>query len=195
MSFLRRLFGTPRPDKLEYLRAMTEMASESERTYRGMIETYTSDVALGVLPGAPASPTGRGLYKARVFGALFMAAAYARVAESPADAEEFVNAATGLALEPLQGPAAPSFDRAEAAALVPYVTRVFKAVISAYGADPFVPGSTDPAHVELAEPLHEALADSIGEAAYTTQVRERFEIMVQGNAASALAHSAHWASP
>ena len=45
MSFLKKLFGIDKPKLPEYLSAMTEMADESERTYRGMIQTYNEDVA------------------------------------------------------------------------------------------------------------------------------------------------------
>ena len=95
MSFLGRLFGRTEPDEIEYLKAMLEMVSEAERTYRGMLNTYNSDVADGILPGTAISPTGPCLYRARLYGALFMVAAFTKVAR-PEDAMEFMNAATGL---------------------------------------------------------------------------------------------------
>ena len=85
MSFLKKLFGRQKPEKIEYVKAMAEMAAESERTYRGMIETYNSDVALGILSVPSSSavlPTGRGIYKARLFGALFMVMAHVKSAHA-----------------------------------------------------------------------------------------------------------------
>ena len=94
MSFLKKLFGRRMPDKMEYVKVMAEMAAESERTYRGMIETYNSDVELGMLSvpsGSTVLPTGRGIYKARLFGALFMAIAYTKSARSEVEKEEMLS--------------------------------------------------------------------------------------------------------
>ena len=197
MSFLGKLFGgsePEEPDKMEYLEAMSEMAAESERTYRGMIDTYSSDVALSPSPGVAAAPTALGLYKARLFGAVFMATAYIKVAPSPEDGMEFVNAATGLAFESPEGAVSPRLDRNEAVSIAtPFATRVLKAILAAYDAGAWLPGNADSAHLALAEHLHETLADSISEDAYTAQVKERFEVIVQGTVAAALAHSVLWA--
>ena len=97
MSFLSKLLGRRTPDQRKYVLAMAEMAAESDRTYRGMIDTYNSDVAIGLLSvpqeGTGAVPTGRGLYKARLYGALFMVMAYAKAVTPAPDVEEFMNLA------------------------------------------------------------------------------------------------------
>lgn len=196
MSLFKKLFGRAAPNKIEYVRAMAEMAAESERTYRGMIETYNSDVQLGLLsaPSSPTvSPTGLGIYKARLFGALFMVMAYVKSTQSQAEREEMMNIATGVALEPLQGQREPHLDREEAKSFtMPYLTSTFKAMVAAFRAGPFLPDSAQQEHVALADHLHEALAESIGPEHYTTEVRERFDVMVQGNAAIAMNHAARW---
>ena len=196
MSFLRKLFGRQKPDEIEYVKAMAEMAAESERTYRGMIETYNSDVELGMLSvpsGSTVLPTGRGIYKARLFGALFMVMAYAKSAHSQAEKQEMLNVATGIALEPLQGQHVPRLDPEEAKSFTTaYITSTFKAMIAAFDAGPLLPGSAQQEHLALADHLHDDIAESIGTEDYTTEVRERFAVMVQGNPAMAMNHARRW---
>lgn len=194
MSFFKRLFGRASPDKIEYLRAMAEMAAESEQTYRGMIKTYNSDVQLGLLPAAPtAAPTGRGIYKARLFGALFIVMAYVKSTQSQADSEEMMNVATGVALQPPDGQHEPRLDREEAKTFtMPYLISTFKAMVKALNAGPFLPNSAHKEHVVLADHLHDALAESIGLEHYTAEVRERFAVMVQANTAMAMNHAKRW---
>ena len=165
MSFLKKLFGRQRPNKTEYLKAMDEMATESERTYRSMIEIYSSDVELGILSapsGSTVLPTGRGIYKARLFGALFMVMAYAKSTRSQADTKEMMNVATGVALEPLVGQGVPHLDREEEKSFtMAYLISTFKAMIAAFDAGPLLPGSVQKEHLTLADHLHDALAESI----------------------------------
>lgn len=190
MSFLKGLFGRQKPDKIECVKAMAELAAESERTYRGMIETYNSEVDLGMLSvpsGSTILPTGRGIYKARLFGALFMVMAYAKSAHSQAETEEMMNVATGVALESLQGYGVSHLDREEAKSFtMAYLISTFKAMIAAFDAGPLLPGSPQQEHLALANHLHDALAESVGTEDYTTEVRERFAVMVQGNTAKAM---------
>lgn len=196
MGLFKRLFGLQRPDKMEYVQAMAEMAREAERTYRGMIATYNQDIHLGLLAApskAPLGPTGRGVYKARLFGALFMAMAYARSGPSQQEVEEMVNVATGVALESLQGSSDIRVSREEAKALtMPYLTSVMKAMIAAFNAGTFLPGTAGPEHIALTEHLHDALAESIGRERYTAEVRERFAAILYGNVAMALNHASRW---
>ncbi|MEX1231224.1 MAG: hypothetical protein WEB58_13345 [Planctomycetaceae bacterium] len=198
MSFFKKLFGRATPDKVQYVKAMAEMAAESERTYRGMIETYNSDVKLGLLSAPSRStvaPTGRGIYKARLFGALFMVMAYVKSTQSDSEAGnmEMMNMATGAALEPLQGQDEPRLDREEAKSFtMPYLTSTFKAMVAAFEAGPFLPGSAQREHLALADHLDDALAESIGPEYYTTEVRERFAVIVQGNTAIAMNHAGRW---
>jgi hypothetical protein len=196
MGLLQWLFGSQRPDKMRYAEAMSEMAREAERTYRGMIATYNGDVGLGMLSAPskqPVAPTGRGLYKARLFGALFMATAYARSGPVQQEAEEMFNAATGVALESLQGSGDIRLTRDEAKAFtMPLLISVIKSMTAAFNAGPFLPGEAQPAHLALTEHLHDALAESLGTDRYTPQVRERFAPLIQANVAMALNHASQW---
>ncbi len=196
MSFLKKLFGRYKSGKMEYVNAMAEMAAESERTYRGMIKTYNSDVELGILSFASGSavlPIGRGIYKARLFGALFTVVAYMKSAHSEEETMEIMNVATGVALEPLQGHGVPSLDREEAKSFaMDYLVPTFKAMIAAFDAGPFLPGAAEQAHITLADHLHDALAESIGTENYTVEVRDRFAVMVQGNIDMAMNHARLW---
>lgn len=196
MWFLDKLFGRQKADKIEYVKAMVEMAAESERTYRGMVEIYNSDVELGVLAVPSAStvlPSGRGIYKARLFGAMFMVMAYVKSAHSQQENEEMMNIATGVAMEPLQGQGVPRLDREEAKSFaMAYLISTFRAMTAAFGAGPLFPGSARPEHLTLADQLHDALAESIGRENYTMKVRERFDVLVQGNTATAMNHARRW---
>jgi hypothetical protein len=175
---------------------MVEMAGESERTYRAMIETYNSDVALGVLAARTpleVSPSPRGVFKARLFGASFIALAYARSSASQAENEEMVNVATGVALEPPDGEGSLVLDREQAQSFtIPYLTSLLKAMQAAFKAGQLLPGMAGPEHVALADHLHDALSESIGPQNYTLAVRERFDIMVLGNTAMAMNHAKRW---
>jgi hypothetical protein len=175
---------------------MAEMTAESERTYRGMIEKYNADVSLGMLSvpfGLTVLPTGRGIYKARLFGALFVVMAYLKSAHSEAENWEMVNLATGVALEPPQGQGVPCLTREEARSFtMAYLISTLKAMTAAFAAGPFLPGSAKREHLALADHLHDALAESIGTENYTTDVRERFAVPVQGNTAMAMNHARRW---
>lgn len=197
MSFLKKLLGVKKPDKYEYTRAMAEMATESERTHRGMVNTYNSDVELGRLSAPLTSvasvPTGRGIYKARLYAALFMVYAYARSGRSDGEVTEMLNVATGIALEPLVGREEPRLDREEAESLTTaYLIPTLKAIPAAFEAGPMVPGRLVEEHITLTDQLHDALAESIGGNAYTPAVRDRFSHLVQSNVASAMAHAVKW---
>ncbi len=197
MSFLKKLFGVNKPDEHEYIRAMVEMAAESERTHRGMVNLYNSDVELGTLSApstlATVTPTGRGVYKARLFGALFIVYAYAESGHAEANVNEMVNVATGVALEPLVGGAEPSLDRDEAKSFsMAYLKPTLKAIIAATRAGPLLPGDVSDEHDTLADQLHEALAESIGIDFYTPEVRDRFALNIMGNLSAAMAHAIKW---
>jgi hypothetical protein len=196
VGLLQWLFGHQRPDKMEYVQAMAEMAREAERTYRGMIATYNRDVEIGKLSApskVPVGPTGRGIYKARLFGALFMAMAYAKSGPSQEETEEMFTVATGVALESLQGDGDVRLDREEAKSFaLAHLTAVMKSMLAAFGVGSFLPGTARPEHLALADHLHDALAESIGPERYTSEVRERFAITVQGNTALAMNNARRW---
>ena len=199
MSLFNRLFGSRKPGTKDYFSAMVEMAEESERTYRGMVESYNRDVAIGVLSipvkcKETVDPTGIGLYKARLFGALFLVHAYAASDHSKDEIKQLINVATGLALHPLVDSNELSFDREDARSLnETYLWPTFKKIAIGFKAGPIDPTSPiKNEHASIADQLHNALAESIGVECYTTQVRNRLEFAVIGNVASAMAHSAKW---
>ena len=197
MSFLKKLFGVKKPDKYEYTKAMAEMAAEFERTHRGMVNTYNTDVELGLLSAPSTSvasvPTGRGVYKARLYAALFMVYAYSKSGHPQAEVNEMMNVATGIALEPLVGGEEPRLDRDEAKSFtLAYLTPTLNAIVAAFEAGPMVPERFAEEHVTLADQLHDALAESIGIDGYTPEVRDRFAVLILGNVASAMAHAFKW---
>jgi hypothetical protein len=191
-----RLFARGEPSQLEWFQAMVEMAGESQRTYGAMIEIYNSDVALGVLAartGSAVSPSPRGVYKARLFGASFLAFAHARSSASQAEKEEMVNVATGVALAPPGSEGSLVLDRTEAQSFsIYYLTSLLKAIQAAFKAGQLLPGMARPEHTALADYLHDALSESIGPQNYTPAVHERFDIMVLGNTALAMSHARRW---
>jgi len=196
MSLLGRLFRRS-PNKYEYVRAMQEMASESERTYKFMVSMYNEDVQLGVIPCpssvSPATPTGRGVYKARLFNALFMTLAYARSGGPETEVRELINVATGIAISPLQGPGPTKFERSEAEAFtIHYLKAVVPAISSALDAPHGLPGAPSAELDALAEYLHDALADSIGRDRYNSTVRDHFALLVQGNVVASLNYAVRW---
>ncbi len=197
MSFLKKLFGRQPLRQIDYVEAMTEMANESERTYRGMIKTFNEEVEEGLLSAPPAGPTvepnGSGIYKARIFGSLFIAMAYARSGHSLQENEEMMNIATGVALDSLQGEGDVYFDREEARPFTStYLVSAFKSVLAAFEAGPVLPGAMTPQHITLSNHLHDALKESIGAERYTPEVRERFDHVVRGNAALAMNQARRW---
>ena len=199
MSIFKKIFGRKKPDKYEYLRAMKEMAEESERTHRGMVRTYNKDVALGILAvsstdGNERVPTENGIYKARLFGALFIAVAYAFSRHSEDEVREMIDVANGVAIEPLIESIEYSFNLDDARALVsPYLLPTFKSISDGLKSDSNDPeGQHKEIFFNLANQLHDALSESIGEGRYTPQVREYFEMFILGNVGAALSHSRKW---
>lgn len=193
MSFLKSIFGPRIPDKMEYVKAMVEMADEGERTHRGMIYKYNSCVDMKVLPKPaefPASAKPKALYMIRLFSSLYMVLAYSRSGR-PSDAGmEFLNAATGIALEPLHSRG--EFSREEATKLIPYLKSTYAAVIAAMDAGPIEFGALKKEHYDLANKMHEVLAESIGCSNYTEEVAQQFNIAVIGNVSAALNHARKW---
>ena len=197
MSFLKKLFSRQTPRQVDYIGAMIEMANESERTYRGMIEIYNEEIEEGLISAPPdasaVEPTGAGIYKARVFGSLFIVLAYARSGHSVEEIEEMMNIATGVALKSLQGEGDVYFDREEARQFTPtYVVPVFKSVLAAFKAGPVLPKAMTPEHITLSNHLHDALIESVGAERYTPEVQERFDHVVRGNAGLAMNQARRW---
>ena len=198
MSLLKKLFRQNSSDKLKYIEAMVEASSELECTYRSMIDTYNSDVELGVIPNVgvvAVKPTGRGIYKARLYGALFIVMAYVKSSNSLDDNQEMMDFATSVAIKPLEGSGEQCLDRAEAESFtMDFVLSTFKAMTAAFKVGPLLPDSIKQEHIALAEHLHDALAESIGCEFYSIQIRSRFSDIVYGNTAMAMNYAMKWIS-
>lgn len=186
-------------DQTKFLKAMEEMAEESGRTHRGMVDTYLRDVKMGLLPPPKAQispgPSGRGLFMARFFGALFMVVAYIYASRDESGSQELLQLASGLAIEPLMGEGDVYLDRKEARPIAnTYVSPTLKAIRMAIKRAPVMPEAASTELDALADQLHEALAASIGIGNYTQQVKERFDMMIRANCIKALNHAARWES-
>jgi len=193
-----RLMG-PQIDGGDFFNAMVEMADESGRTHRGMVATYVSEVEGGILPDPPNSlpdgPTGRGLFKARFFGALFMVVAYMYVSKDEYETEEFLNLASGVAVQPLvDDDEVVDLDRKEAERIVLSSWKpIMSDIKDAMNKAPVVPEDEIPEIHTLSKHLHDALEDSIGSENYTREVKDWIDHRVYGNCAMALNHAAKWA--
>lgn len=196
MSFFKRLFGRQHPDFDAYFKAMEEMASEAERTYRGMIEIYNESLnspGFSDLPRTRAEPAGRGLYKARLFGALFLLYAYSKADAGDQQFNEFANAATGLALMTAEDPNKLHLDREEAKSFtIDWLKLTYVAIVNAFDAGPMIPNALREEHVALTDRLHDAVSDSIRPELYTQPVRKRLEHFVQMNTAMAMNQARRW---
>jgi len=189
----------PKIDRNDLFNAMVEMADESGRTHRGMVATYVSEVEEEILPGPPNrlpdGPTGRGLFKARFFGALFMVVAYMYVSNDEYETKEFLNLASGLAVQPLvDDDEVVDLDRKEAEKIALSSWKpIMSDIKDAMNEAPVCPeDDIQEVHI-LSEHLHDALEDSIGSENYTQEVKEWFDHRVYGNCVMALNHAAKWA--
>lgn len=185
--------------KGDFVDAMVEMAEESGRTHRGMFDTYLSDVQDGMLSPPPTDPpehpSGRGLFKARFFGALFMVVAYAYATGDESGTDELLQAASGIAIKPLLEENGVHLEREEAKPIAEsYMSPTLEAIRGTFKQAPIAPDNQSTEFDALAEQLHEALADSIGTENYTPEVKQRFNLMVRGNCSEALNHAFDWAS-
>jgi len=196
MSFFKKLFGRQHPDLDAYFKAMEEMASESERTYRGMVNIYNESLhspGFSDRPRTPVEPAGRGLYKARLFGALFIVYAYSKADAGDQQLNQFTNAATGLALMTADDPNKLHLDREEATSFtIEWLKSTYVAILNAFDAGPMVPNALREEHVALTDRLHDALSDSIRSELYTQPVRKRLEHFVQMNTAMAMNQARRW---
>jgi hypothetical protein len=199
MSIFRNIFRRKRVDINHYFQAMVEMSNESDRTYRNMIEIYLDDINNGLLspPVGKLStgPTGEGLFKARLFGALFMVVAYAYASQDEEGADKILQASSGLAIEPLLGDGDVTYSREKAKAIVDsYVSATLSAIRGAIKQVPIMPDTNSPEFDKLVAQLNDALKDSIGSENFTTKVQDRFSVLIRSNCAHALHNAARWAS-
>lgn len=197
MSFLGKLFGQSKPKMEDFIPPMIEMANESERTHRGIFDLYRKDVEIGLLsqPSVPppTSPTGRGVFKTRLFNSLFIVAAYALKTRDTDGGDQLMNIATGVAIEPLSEEGDLTLGRDEAKEIFEsFGVSVFRALPGALRQVPVTPMSSSPELDMLADRLHEAQAESLGSEIYDDEVRDRFDMAVRANVAASLHHAARW---
>ena len=197
MSFLGKLFGQSKPQLEDFIPPMVEMANESERTHRGIVDLYRKDVEIGLLtqPSVPipTKPTARGVFKARLFNSLFMVAGYALKTRDASGGDKLLNIATGIAIEPLSGGGDLTLGRDEAKEMFEsFGSSVFRALPGALRQVPVNPMSSSSELDLLADRLHEAHAESLGRSIYGDEVRERFDMAVRANVAASLHHAARW---
>ena len=199
MSIFRNIFSRKGVDIKPYFQAMVEMTNESDRTYRNMIEIYLDDISNGILSPPvgklSAGPTGEGLFKARLFGALFMVVAYTYASQDEEEADRFLQASSGLAIEPLLGDGDVTYSRDRAKAIVDsYVSATLTAIRGAIKQVLIKPNTNSPEFDALVDQLNDALKDSIGSVNFTTEVQERFSVLIRTNCAHALHQAARWVS-
>ena len=190
MSLFKKLFGGSRRsiegDKFAIGQQVQAMATEADRVYRYFLQLYSDEFS-------PASPTGKGLCKARLHATTFMV--YALTQLWPGRQEEILelaNLASAVALSPLAEPNSnPSLDREEAKTFaLDYMKRVLAAIIEEFNTGPSLPGCETDGFRELADLYHDSLRDSIGKQTYTPEVKSRFDHLVKSGISSALRHAA-----
>ncbi len=199
MSIFRNIFGRKRVDLQQYFQAMVEMANESDRTYRNMVEIYLDDISNGLLspPVGKLStgPSEEGLFKARLFGALFMVVAYIYASKDEEGGDQILQASSGFAIEPLLENGDVTYSREEAKKIVDsYVSATLSAIRGTIKQVPINPNTNSPEFEALFAQLNDALKDSVGTENYTSEVQERFSVHIRSNCAHALHNAARWAS-
>jgi len=176
MGLFGNLFG--KPDHTEaILTAGLALADEMERVYRNQLESI--------------SPTGVGLYKARLLSATFSLAAYklGGCAKSKDDLLRFINQCSGIALTPLIAPGAnPQFSKELAVFFTAdFMSDVFKLIQSELTDGPSTLNQQTKAFSELKQIYHGCLVASIGEEQYRNQ-RQRRDLEVESIIWSHLRH-------
>ena len=196
MGLLGTVLRVGAPEKTHFIQPLIEMADEQERTYLGMLDVYNQDVAQGLLPRSASDvvkPTTRGIFKARLLGALYSVAAFAKSGGDQDDYWELLEAASGMA-RMRAGDPTPRVEHEEAVKLFDdFALPALKAINAALDIWPRSPSqATAPEHEALADLLHSALVESIGANNYTADVRARFDSLVIANTAVALNHISKW---
>jgi hypothetical protein len=171
------------------------MAAEQERTYLGMLELVDEEIRLGMIDAPPdwngnVRPTAKGVYKSRLLAALTVVVVHVKVERSASDSQDMLNIATGIALKPPGESLASSLERSEAIEFtMDFLIPAFKAMLAAIDDGPWLPGSKTAPQCILSNHLHEAIGDSIGSESYTPEIRQRLDMMVDGNMANGLNHA------
>ena len=165
-----------KPDPTSDLRAVFPLLSnaikESDRTYRGMLQIYNEE-------GGQANLSGKGLFKARMIGAAYVAfPLLLKWPSNDAFHTQVGNFAGALAADELTTEGSGiSFSVDDARQIAPsFWAATIEALARTMKAPRF---SSDPAGLLAAlgpmiELGHECLSDSIGSEHYTATVRERF---------------------
>lgn len=168
--------------QMAVLRMCPEMLREEERVYRNHVQLFSEEFS-------PASITGEGLARARLFTACFPAFAFSRRwgAKHPDRGHETLQAASGLAMTPLLEPGASpalSLERAKefGKEFMYEQMRTIGRELSQgpsralpFGGD----GWTD-AFRSLLDTSHNNLIVSVGVDLYSDEARARFEPMFAG---------------
>jgi hypothetical protein len=189
MGFLKNLFrGSPEKDMYRLLSGPSaQMANEMERIYRNQIWIYQQefdDVHL----------SAKGILKARLFGATFMVFAFANKWEDESALKVMANASSGVAMEPFASPSyQPTMDRDVAASFAgTFMMDVIGAIASEMRDGPSTPVNPSAGFNALSRLYEDALKESLGEAAYTSAVRERFFPQIAGTVNANLKHMVEW---
>jgi hypothetical protein len=169
-------------DKMQTVLLMETMVEEADRVYRNLIGIISEEIG-------PSSPTGLGLFKARLHAAVF--AAYGFVRRWPGQEEdgmELLNVASGVAIEALSRlDSAPSVSREQATAVgLEYLKEVFSAIKMEIKSGPSSPGNESEGFRKLTDLYHDAVRDSIGHRKYTAAVASRFDHLVAGSIVAGL---------
>lgn len=184
-----------------FVDAMADMADESGRTHRGMVGIYLKEVDEGVLPNPshqlPDGPSGKGLFKARLFGALFMVAAHKCVFENKDQLETLLDISFEMAIKPIIDDDSFDFNRQDANQIfASYTKHTLRSILKSLSNTPISPES-DLTSISsdfdfLCDQLHDALSDSIGSEIYTAKVEEKFDERVRYSCANAVNHASEW---
>jgi hypothetical protein len=173
------------------LRAAENLVSEDDRVYRNQVELFCRD------GGVAGRVSGRGLYKARLFGACFPMFAFTlRWSDADQEWSEMLQAVSGLAISTLvEASADPHFSRDDAKELTPaFMKRQFSLIreeldstarrVESPTSGPvtaLVAGGEGSGFLGLVDSCHDALAESITSADYTAAVRNRFEPFIRSS--------------
>ena len=192
MSFFKKLFGVESIDESmnNTAKLMQEMADESERVHRNMVELYNKEVGNGMLEGTESEPSWRGIFKTRFLATMYSLFMFNNKwsKQNKKKMMELVNIASGIAIYSLHDSGS-EYERNEAKELVtPFVRKSLLAIKNEFTSGPSKPSEnyyTD-GFKKLMEISHDALSESIGTENYTQEVKDRFNLTLISGVTSSL---------
>jgi len=207
MSFFKKFFRKKSDQDLihELIPPTEEMVSEGDRTYRGFIKNYNQYIEKGILPKpngyTPIKPSGKGLFKARLFSSQFIPVVIIFKYEKYTELfEQFSGIASGVAIKDIMNPEnQPHFSREEAILIADdYMIDVAKAIIvdlKQGGTTQInvMEGTESDAFNTLVNIFHDNLKESIGVENYTSEVIDNFDQAVKMNVANSISYTLKWA--